>query len=147
MTDPKHLRHFSEEFKRQIVELHNAGKPVSEIMSEYDLGRSTVRRWITRINETGSSKAADSRTPEQQRLLELEKGNKRLRMEVDVLKTGSADIRTKVTVIAANAGRYPISAQCEILGVPRSTYYAMRGKDARLVESAFATPWIFRWAA
>lgn len=36
-----------------------------------------------------------------------------------------------MTVIAANAGRYPISAQCEILGVPRSTYYAMRGKDAR----------------
>ena len=63
MTDPKHPRHFSEEFKRQIVELHNAGKPVSEIMSEYDLGRSTVRRWITRINETGSSKAADNRTP------------------------------------------------------------------------------------
>lgn len=110
MTDPKHPRHFSEELKRQIVELHNAGKQVSEIMPEYDLGRSTVRRWITMINETGSSKASDNRTPEQQRLLELEKENKRLRMEVDVLKTGSADIRTKVTVIAANAGRYPISA-------------------------------------
>lgn len=33
-----------------------------------------------------------------------------------------------MTVIAANAGRYPISARCEILGVPRSTYYAMRGR-------------------
>ena len=41
--------------------------------------------------------------------------------------------------MAANAGRYPISTQCETLGVPRSTYYVMRGKDARLVESAFAT--------
>ena len=30
--------------------------------------------------------------------------------------------------MAANAGRYPVSAQCEILGVPRSTYYAMRGR-------------------
>ena len=28
-----------------------------------------------------------------------------------------------MTVIAANAGRYPVSAQCRILGVPRSTYY------------------------
>lgn len=37
MADPQHPRHFSEEFKRQIVELYNAGKPVSEIMSEYDL--------------------------------------------------------------------------------------------------------------
>lgn len=86
MADPQHPRHFSEEFKRQIVELYNAGKPVSEIMSEYDLGRSTVRRWITRINETGSSRAADNRTSEQQRLLELEKENRRLRMGVDVLK-------------------------------------------------------------
>lgn len=31
-------------------------------------------------------------------------------------------------MISANAGRYPISAQCEILGVPRSTYYSMRGR-------------------
>lgn len=31
-----------------------------------------------------------------------------------------------MTVIAANADRYPVSAQCEILGVARSTYYSMR---------------------
>ena len=31
-------------------------------------------------------------------------------------------------MIAANAGRYPVSAQCEILGVPRSACYAMRGR-------------------
>ncbi len=30
-----------------------------------------------------------------------------------------------MTVIAANAGRYPVSAQCRILGVPRATYYWM----------------------
>lgn len=33
-----------------------------------------------------------------------------------------------MTVIAANAGRYPVSAQCAILGAPRSTCYAMRGR-------------------
>lgn len=33
-----------------------------------------------------------------------------------------------MTVTAANAGRYPVSAQCDILGVPRSTYYAMRSR-------------------
>ena len=44
MADPKHPRHFTEEFKRQIVELYNSGKPPREIMAEYDLGRSTLRR-------------------------------------------------------------------------------------------------------
>lgn len=30
-----------------------------------------------------------------------------------------------MTVIAADAGRYPVSAQCRILGVPRAAYYWM----------------------
>lgn len=38
------------------------------------------------MDATGSTRAADNRTPEEQRLLDLEKENRRLRMEVDVLK-------------------------------------------------------------
>ena len=34
--------------------------------------------------------------------------------------------------MAANAGRYPVSAQCEILGVARSTYYSMRSRAESL---------------
>lgn len=86
MADPKHPRHFSNDFKRQIVKPYNAGKPMSEIMAECDLGRSTVRRWITSINATGSPHAADNRTPDQTRVIELERENRRLRMEVGVLK-------------------------------------------------------------
>lgn len=86
MRDPRHPRHFTDEFKRQIVDLHSAGKPKREIMDEYDLGKSTVERWIKSINATGSPRAACNRTPEQNRILELERENRRLRMEVDVLK-------------------------------------------------------------
>lgn len=86
MADPRRPRHFSEDFRRQNVKLYNNGKPVGEIMADYDLGRSTVRRWINRVNETGSTKEKYNRTPEQQRLIDLEKENKRLRMENDVLK-------------------------------------------------------------
>ena len=46
-------------------------------------------------------------------------------------KTSGADIRTKVTVIAADARRYPVSARCRILGVPRSTYYHMLAHPPR----------------
>ena len=86
MRDPRHPRHFTDEFKRQIVDLYNAGKPKREIMDEYDLGKSTVERWVKSINATGSPRAADNRTPEQNRILELERENRRLRMEIDVLK-------------------------------------------------------------
>lgn len=86
MRDPRHPRHFTDEFKRQIVGLYNAGKPKREAMEGYDLGKSTVERWVKSINATGSPRAADNRTPEQNRIIELERENKRLRMEVDVLK-------------------------------------------------------------
>ena len=86
MRDPKHPRHFTDEFKRQIVGLHDAGKPRREIMEEYDLGKSTLERWIKSINATGSPRAADDRTPEQDGIIEPGRENKRLRMEVDVLK-------------------------------------------------------------
>ncbi|MFY1725514.1 IS3 family transposase [Bifidobacterium adolescentis] len=125
MADPKHPRHYEESFKRQIVQLYENGKPAREIKAEYDISHSTLHRWVQGIRNSGSTKAADNRTPEQNELIELRKRNRQLEMEVDVFRTGGADIRTKVAVIRANASRYPISAQCRILGVPRSTYYWM----------------------
>lgn len=95
MADPKRPRHFADEFKRQIVSLYNAGKPPSEIMREHDLGSTTLRRRIDSINATGSPHAADNRTPEQSRVIELERENKRLRMEVDVLKQAAPTFARK----------------------------------------------------
>ena len=89
MADPKHPRKFEEGFKRQIVQPCDNGKPLCEIMSEYDLGRSTVSRWVKRIHDSGSTRAEDNRTPEQNRIIELEKENKQLKMEVEVLKTAA----------------------------------------------------------
>lgn len=84
MADPSHPGKFTEEFRRQIVQLHLAGKPRGELMAEYDLGSSTLSRWIKCRGEAGVTTGAAARTPEDARPLELE--NKRLRMEVDVLK-------------------------------------------------------------
>ncbi|OUP06197.1 hypothetical protein B5F33_10410 [Collinsella sp. An2] len=86
MADPKHPRRFTDDFKRQIVSLCNAGKPPGEIMREYDLGSTTLGRWIDSVDAAGSPHAADDRTPEQNRIIESERENKRLRMEVDVLE-------------------------------------------------------------
>ncbi|MDF4074535.1 IS3 family transposase [Bifidobacterium adolescentis] len=125
MADPKHPRHYEESFKRQIVQLYENGKPAREIKDEYDISHSTLHRWVQGIRNSGSTKAADNRTPEQNELIELRKRNRQLEMEVDVLKQAALIFARKLAVIRANASRYPISAQCRILGVPRSTYYWM----------------------
>lgn len=59
-------------------------------MDEYDLGKSTAERRIKSINAIGSPRAADNHTFEQNRILELERENRRLRTEVDVLKQAAA---------------------------------------------------------
>lgn len=41
----------------------------------------------------------------------------------------------KAAVITSNAGRYQISAQCRMLGVPKPTYYAMRNRAEAEPES------------
>lgn len=86
MRDPGHPRHFTVEFKRQIVDLHSAGKPKRVAMDEHGLGKSAVERRVESINATSSPRAADNRTPGQNRILEIEREDRRLRMEVDVLK-------------------------------------------------------------
>ena len=86
MADPKHPRHYDEAFKRQIVQLYESGKPSREIRAGYDIARSTPRRWVQGIRNSGSTRAADNRTPEQNELIELRRRNRQLEMEVDVLK-------------------------------------------------------------
>ncbi|WP_340505095.1 helix-turn-helix domain-containing protein, partial [Bifidobacterium breve] len=46
MAGPRHPRHYEESFKRQIVRLYENGKPAREIRAEYDIARSTPRRWV-----------------------------------------------------------------------------------------------------
>lgn len=79
-------RDFTEEFKIQMVKLYNSGKPVVEIVKEYDLTRSAFMNWIQKYNKTGSFKAEDNRTEEEKELIRLKKENQQLKMENDILK-------------------------------------------------------------
>jgi transposase len=82
----KQKKSFNETFKRQIVNLFKSGKSVGDISKEYDIGYSTVYKWIKANNNSGSFKAKDNRTEEENELIKLRKRNRQLEMEVDILK-------------------------------------------------------------
>jgi len=86
MTTKRARRKYGEDFKKQMVSLHKAGKTRAEILREYELSGSVFDRWVSRINATGSSHEKENRTPEQEELLRLRKENQRLLMENDILK-------------------------------------------------------------
>ena len=95
MTEKRPKRTFTEQFKQQMVQLHNSGKPRSEIIKEYDLTPSSLDNWVRRINATGSARECDNRTPEEVELLKLRKENQRLKMENDILKQAALILAQK----------------------------------------------------
>ena len=79
-------RTFTEEFKNKIVQLYNNGKKKCEIIREYDLSSSLLNTWIKQFENTGSFKVEDNRHPLEKELHALQKRNKQLEMENDILK-------------------------------------------------------------
>ena len=75
MAERRARRTFSEEQKKQLVELFNNSKPRSEIIREYDLTGSLFDKWLRWIKSTGSSHDKDSRAPVEHELLQLRKEN------------------------------------------------------------------------
>lgn len=84
MAGPKHPRHCEESFKRRIVRLYENGRPAREVKDEYDISRSTLQRWVQGIRDSGSTRAADNRTPGRNEPVGPGRRNRQLEMEVDV---------------------------------------------------------------
>lgn len=82
----KERRTFTTQFKHQMVQLYQNGKPRSEIIREYDLTPSAFDKWVKQHQNSGSFREKDNRSPEEQELIKLRKENQRLLMENDILK-------------------------------------------------------------
>jgi len=84
----KEPRKYTEDFKKQIVELHENGKTVIELASEYGLVGKTIYRWIRQYepfakNEEGETVSRADLKVMQKRIAELE-------MENEILKKATA---------------------------------------------------------
>lgn len=89
MTEPKQKRKprsYTDEFKKQLVDLYHSGKRKCDICREYDIANSLFDKWLKQAENSGFFHEKDNRTPEQQELIELRKRNKQLEMENDILK-------------------------------------------------------------
>ena len=78
---------YDEDFKKTIVNLYENGKGISELSREYGVGKSTIDSWIkkykTIITSTGETTTNDE-------ILKLQKKNRELEQEVEILKKAVA---------------------------------------------------------
>lgn len=68
------------------MQLTKSGKSANSIAKEYGISKSSVTKWVRDYNNSGSFKAKDNRTPEENELIELRKRVKELEMESDIFK-------------------------------------------------------------
>ena len=89
MTEQKQKRKprkYTDEFKKQLVDLYHSGKRRCDICREYDIATSLFDKWVKQEEYSGSFHEKDNRTPEQEELIRLRKENQQLKMENDILK-------------------------------------------------------------
>src|SRR5690606_851994 len=82
-------REYSPEFRRQIIELHRAGRSVAELAREFEPGEQTIRNWI-RQAEVDEGGREGLTTEDREELRRLRRENRQLKLEREILKKAAA---------------------------------------------------------
>ena len=81
-------KRYPEEFKKQIVDLYNAGTPVAKLAGEYGLGEQTIYKWIKLYSPITDTDEGE--TVSMKEFKELQKKMAQLEMENEILKKATA---------------------------------------------------------
>jgi transposase len=91
-------RKFSEEFKREAVELsNNCGKTIDEVAYDLGINRSVLSRWRREAKELGKQAFPGHGT---QKLSPLEEENRRLKRELAIVTEEREILKKAVTIFS-----------------------------------------------
>lgn len=83
----RQYKSYDEDFKKTIVNLYENGKGISELSREYGVGKSTIDGWIKKFKTITTSTGEVTNNDE---ILKLQKKNRELEQEVEILKKAVA---------------------------------------------------------
>ena len=79
----RQYKSYDEDFKKNVVNLYENGKGISELSREYGVGKSTIDSWIKKFKTITTSTGEVTNNDE---ILKLQKKNRELEQEVEILK-------------------------------------------------------------
>ena len=83
----KEYKKYDDDYKKTIVSLYESGKRLSELSREYGINESTIRPWIKKYGTITTSTGEVTNNDE---ILKLQKKNRELEQEVEILKKAVA---------------------------------------------------------
>ena len=83
----RQYKSYDEDFKKTIVNLYESGKGISELSREYGVSKSVISGWIKKYKTITTS---TGKTTTNDEILKLQKKNRELEQEVEILKKAVA---------------------------------------------------------
>ncbi|WP_259461555.1 IS3 family transposase [Paraburkholderia fungorum] len=135
-------RNITDEFKAEAVQLVVAqGYSFSKACEALGVGDTALRRWVAqwRAEQAEPPRTEIQVKADQRRIRELEARVIELEREREILKKFHGLLRqgngSLIEVIHSLKKAWPVSVMCELLKVPRSSYYAVSTRPARVAAA------------
>lgn len=90
MAKSKFAKRYPKEFRAQMVQLHRAGRSLSELSREFGCSQWAISRWVRQAARDEGRGDGGLTTEERQELTLLRREVKRLRLEREILGKAAA---------------------------------------------------------
>jgi transposase len=87
---PKSKPAYPPEFRRRMVELVRAGRQPEELATKFEPSAQSIRNWVVQADRDDGRRADGLTSTERDELRRLQRENKTLREERDILKKAAA---------------------------------------------------------
>jgi transposase len=81
---------YAPEYRRRVVELVRAGRPISELAREFEVTGNSIRNWVKRADLDDGRRTDGLTSDEREELNRLRRENRVLREEKEILKKAAA---------------------------------------------------------
>ena len=90
MAKSKYAKRYPKEFRRQLVELHRAGRTLPQLSKEFGPSAWAISRWVKQADRDERRGDGGLTTAEREELVRLRRENKRLLTEREILAKAAA---------------------------------------------------------
>jgi transposase len=95
---PNRSKRYPPEFHRQLVELHRAGRRISQLSREFGVSEWSITRWVKQADrDAGGGGDGGLTTEERQELARLRRENRQLKIEREILAKATTWFATQET--------------------------------------------------
>ena len=94
---PNRSKRYPPEFRRQLVELHQAGRKISELSREFGVSHWAISRWVKQADRDAGQGDGGLTTTEREELAHLRREVRQLKIEREILAKATTWFATQET--------------------------------------------------